>query len=76
MLGATHPPHIDAIEQHRELCRVHLDRPSIFGDPQRSEPPPLQPLVIENESASIPKQDLAAIGAAPQKHEQVPSEKI
>jgi len=57
MLGAPHPPNVDAVEQHRELRRVHLDRPTIFGDARCPEPTALQPLVIENEPAPIPKQE-------------------
>jgi len=76
MLGTPHPPNVDAIEQHRELRRVHLDRSSVFGDARRSKSPALQPLVIENESASIPKQDLAAIATAPQEHEQVSGKEV
>lgn len=76
MLGAPHPPNIDAVEQHRELGRVHLDRSTILGEARRSESPALQPLVIENEPASIPKQNLAAIATAPQEHEQVSGKEV
>ena len=76
MLGAPYPPNVDPVEQHGELRRVHLDRSTIFGDARCSESPALQPLVIENESAPIPKQDLAAIATAPQEHEQVSGKEV
>jgi hypothetical protein len=71
-----HPLHVDAVEQHGQLGGVHLDRAAIAREARRSKSTELEPLVIEDEAATIPKQNLAAIAAAPQKNEQMPGEEI
>ncbi len=76
MHGAANPTHIDAIEQHSQLRSVHLHRTAIVGDPRSLKSATLEPLVIENEPASIPKEDLAAVATTPQKHEQMPREQV
>ena len=76
MLGTANPTHIDAIEQHCQLRGVHLDRPTIMSEPRSAKSAALEPLVIENEAATIPKQDLAAVTPTPQKHEQMPGEQV
>ncbi len=76
MRGAPHPLHVDAVEQHRQLGGVHLDRASIACKARRSKPATLEALVIEDQAAPIPKQNLAAVTAASQEDEQVPGEEI
>lgn len=76
MRRASDPTHVDAIEQHGQLRGVHLDRATIVADPWRSKAAALKAFVVENQAASIPKQDLAAVASTPQKHEQVPGEQI
>ena len=72
VLGTANPTHVDAIEQHGQLRGVHLDRPTIMSEPRSAKSAALKPLVIENEAATIPKQDLATIASAPEKYEQMP----
>lgn len=76
VLGAANPTHVDAIEQHGQLRGVHLDRAPVVSEARRTKTAFLKPLVIENESAAIPKQDLAAVSSTPQKHEQMPGEQV
>ena len=71
-----HPLHVDAVEQHRQLGGVHLDRAAIAREAWCSKSTELEPFVIEDEAATIPKQNLAAIASAPQKDEQMPGEEI
>ena len=76
MIGAANPTHIDAIEQHGQLRGVHLDRAPVVSEAWGTKTAFLEPFVIENEAAAIPKQDLAAVSSTPQKHEQMPGEQI
>lgn len=76
MHGASHPLHVDAVEQHGQLGGVHLERAPIAGEARRSKSATLEPLVIEDQAATIPKKDLAAVAAASQEDEQVPGEEI
>ncbi len=76
VLGAENPTHVDFIEQHRRLRGVHLHCTAIVGDPRGPKSATLKSLVIENESAAIPKQDITAVSLTSQKHEQVTGEQI
>jgi hypothetical protein len=76
VLGAANPTHINAIEQHGQLRGVHLDRAPVMSEAWSTKASFLEPLVIENEAAAIPKQDLAAVSSTPQKYEQMPGEQI
>lgn len=76
MLSAANPTHIDAIEQHGQLRGVHLDRAPVVSKTWSTKTASLEPFVIENESAAIPKQDLAAVSSTPQKHEQMSGEQV
>jgi len=76
VLGAANPTHVDAIEQHGQLRGVHLDRAPVASEARRTKTAFLKPFVIENESAAIPKQDLAAVSSTPQEHEQMPGKQV
>ena len=76
MLGASDPTHVDAIEQHGQLGGVHLDRAPVVSEAWSTKTAFLEPFVIDDEAAAIPKQDLAAVSSTPQKHEQMPGEQI
>ena len=76
MHGTSDPTHVDAIEQHGQLGRVHFDRSTIVGDPRSPKSASLEPFVIKDEAATIPKQDLAAVASTAQKHEQMPGEQV
>ena len=76
MLGAANPTHIDSIEQHGQLGGVHLDRAPVVSEAWSTKTAFLEPFVIENEAAAIPKQDLAAVSSTSQKHEQMPGEEV
>jgi hypothetical protein len=71
-----HPLHVDAVEQHRQLGGVHLDRAAVAREARCAKTTKLEPFVIENEAATIPKKNFAAVAAAPQKDEQMPGEEI
>ena len=76
MHSTPDPTHVDTVEQHSQLRGVHLYRATVVGDPRGQKSASLEPFVIENEPTPIPKQDLAAIASAPQKHEQMPCEQV
>lgn len=76
MLGASDPTDVDAIKQHGQLRGVHLDRAPVVGQSRSAKSAALEPFVIENEAAAVPKQDLATVTSTPQKHEQMPGEQI
>jgi len=76
VIGASNSPHIDAIEQHGQLRGVHLDRAAVVSEAWSAKSATLEPFVIENEAAAIPKQDFAAVSSTPQKHEQMPGEQV
>ena len=76
MLGASDPTHVDTIEQHGQLGGVHLDRTTAVSEPWSAKSATLEPFVIENEPATVPKQNLAAVSSTPQKHEQMSGEQV
>lgn len=76
MLRASNPTHVDAIEQHGQLRGVHLDRAPVLSETWSAKSAALEPFVIKNEPAAIPKQDFAAVSATPEKHEQMASEQV
>jgi hypothetical protein len=55
VLGAANATHVDAVEQHGQLRSVHLDCPTIMSEPRSAKSAALEPFVIENEAATIPK---------------------
>lgn len=76
MLGAANSPYVDAIEQHRKLGCVNLHGPTIGGNFRRAEPAPLEPLIVQHQSAAIPEQDFAAVATPAKEHEEVTVEQI
>ena len=76
MLGATDSTYVDTIEQHGQLGGVHLDRATVVSEARSAKSAALKPLVIENEAATVPKQDFATVTSTPQKHEQMPGEQV
>jgi hypothetical protein len=76
VVGASNSTHVDAIEQHGQLRGVHLDRAAVVSEAWSTKSTTLEPLVIENETAAVPKQDLAAVSSTPQKHEQMAGEQV
>ncbi|MGC4095111.1 MAG: hypothetical protein QM756_45765 [Polyangiaceae bacterium] len=76
MRGAADALHVDAIEQHRELSRVHLDSAAVAGDTGRLKSALLEALIIQHQAASVPEQDLAAVAPTPQENKQVTREQI
>lgn len=76
MLGASNSSHVDAVEKHCELGGVHFDRSTITDDAWCLKSPLLQALVIEDQSAPIPKQDLATISSTSQEHKQMPGKQV
>ena len=76
MHGTSDPTHVDAIEQHGQLRGVHLDRAPVVSEAWGTKSATLEPFVIENEAAAVPKQDFAAVSSTSQKHEQMPGEQV
>ena len=76
MHGAANPTHVDPIEQHGQLRGVHLDGAPVVSEARSTKPALLEPFIIENESAAIPKQDLTAVSSTSQKHEQMPGKQV
>ena len=76
MVGASNSPHINAVEQHRQLSGVHLDRAAVARQAWRSKFSALQSLVIQDEPPTIPKQNLTTVASPPQKNEQMPGEQV
>lgn len=76
MSSASHPLHVDAVEQHGQLGGVHLDRAAIVGEAWRSKSAALEPLVVNDQASAVPKQDLAAVTTTPQEDEQMPGEEV
>ena len=73
-LPSRHAPSADEIEtaeQHRELGAVEHDAIGALADPRHAEAAAREALVIEDETASIPKQDLDAINTTTDEDEEV-----
>lgn len=60
---------VEATEQHRELRAVEDDPIGSRGDGGHFESPLREPLVIENEAAAIPEQDLHTISPSTDEYE-------
>src|SRR5215471_2963973 len=60
----------------RRRSRVHLDRLAVRSALRQSKHALLQPFEVDNETAAIPKEDLAAVAATADENEQVPSEEV
>jgi hypothetical protein len=67
---------IETSEQHRELRRVEHDVVCALAKTRHPEPAACEPFVIQDESASVPEQDLDPVAAAADEHEQVSCEWI
>jgi len=74
VLRTPNPTHVDAVEQHRQLGGVHLDRAPVVSEAWSTKSALLEPFVIQNEAAAVPKKNFAAVSSAPQKHKQMPGE--
>ncbi len=48
MLRTPNPAHVDAVEQHRQLGGIHLDRAPVMSEAWGTKPAFLEPFVIEN----------------------------
>jgi hypothetical protein len=64
---------IDPVEEHRELCGLHLDVIPARIDDRKLASAFLQSLQVEDEAGSIPKQDLHLVLRFADEDEQVPA---
>jgi hypothetical protein len=67
---------VNSVEQHGKLCPVHLNRAPVVrhaGHPKLSL---LQSLKIDHKTATLPKQDLAAIQAFSEEDVKISRENI
>src|ERR1700722_8626720 len=76
VLGAPDVVDIDAVEQHAELRGIESDAGGALANGREAEAASLQALVVDDEPASVPEQDLDPVTAAPHEDEQVPCEWI
>jgi len=76
VLRTPNPTHVDAVEQHRQLGGVHLDRSPVVSDAGSTKSALLEPFVIKNEAAAIPEKNFATVSSASKKHEQMPGEQV
>jgi hypothetical protein len=63
LLGPADPRHVDAVEQHRQLRGVELRAQRLFMESRKPETSLLQTLVVEDEAAVVPGEDLQAVTA-------------
>ena len=63
--------HVDSVEQHRESGSVDLDPERAFRDLRESKSPLGKPLVIDDESVPVPKEDLHAIASPTEEDEEI-----
>src|SRR5580704_208320 len=76
MLGATNVLDVDAIEEHAELSRVEGDPSGSLADARKAEAAPLEALVVDDEAASIPEEDLDPVAAASDEDEEMAGERV
>ena len=62
---------VDSVEQHRESCSVDLDPERAFRDLREPKSPLGKPLVIDDESVPVPKEDLHAIASPTEEDEEI-----
>ena len=67
---------IDAVEEHRELRGVELRAERVVLEYGESEAALLQPLVVKDEAAVVPGEDLHPVSATRDEGEQVPGEDV
>src|SRR5579863_9570405 len=73
---SLHRYDVDSVEQHRQLSGVERDGGRFVGHARQAKSPALETLVIEDEATPIPEEDLAAVGAAAQKNEEMATVEI
>src|SRR6185503_17734407 len=62
---------VDAVEQHRELRRLHLDLDALLVDDRELKSTALEPLEVDDVAVLVPEQDLEHVAALPDEDEQV-----
>ena len=62
---------VDAIEQHSERGRVDLGLLCTHGDARKAEASLLEALVVEDEAAAVPGEDLDAVAATAAEDEEM-----
>src|SRR6185503_12115992 len=67
---------VDAVEQHRELRRFHIDVPRAFADRGELEAPAFEPLQIEHEAVAVPEEDFYLVLRFADEDEEVPLEGV
>lgn len=67
---------IDSIEEHRQLGRIELRPERAFVDFRDSEAPPLKALVVHDEAAIVPAEDLRPVALLRDEDEEVASVEV
>lgn len=67
---------VDPVEKHRQRGSVELDLRRTLSDTREAKTATFQSLVIDDEAAAIPEEDLHPIRAPAEEHEQVPRVRI
>lgn len=74
--GPFHRDDVDPVEEHGQLGGVDGDGGRVGGHARQAESPALEALVVQDEAAPIPEQDLAAVGAAAEEDEEMAAVEI
>jgi len=62
---------VDSIQQHGQLRGIELNSQRVLGNRRHSKPALLEALVIENEAAPIPGENLHPVAASTDESEEV-----
>src|SRR5580692_803250 len=76
VLGSPDVVDVDAVEQHAQLRGVQGDAAGALADARQTEAAALEALVVDDEAASVPEQDLDPVAAAAHEDEQMSRERV
>ena len=71
LLRAADARQVDAVEQHRKLAALEPRAESVLAKVWEAEAALLEPLVIEDEAAVVPREHLGTVAAPADKDEEV-----
>lgn len=70
-LGSADAGDVDAVEEHREPGRVHLDSGAVAAERRKAKAATLEALVVKDEPATIEEENLAPIEATADEDEEM-----
>src|SRR5579859_6791273 len=76
VLGTANVLDVDAVEQHAQLRGVQGDPAGALANARQSEAAALQALVVDDEAAAVPEEDLDPVAAAPDEDEEMALERV